>query len=809
LILVACLLLAAPGGDARCEEVVLQQGVSPAGYAGCRDTTLVDPGGRKPADRARDGVLQLAGTRNRLLIRFELPPALKGKRIDSAELRLFFPRIDGFKTTHVEFICARVLRDWNERADWIRRGTGGTWDDAGGSYDTTTDFHNGRPKGAMDSESFFAAPQKYWVPPTWLPHYVPKGGRWVAFDVTPAAAGWLKGDLANHGLCVVGIPVPDKRFKNNARSLIPGAEYEKDRALRPKLVIRLAGRGPGYRAAMLTPLRRYSERSPRYRYRGGDVSAYELGLARREYENFQVWVKARRADLKGLRFQWSDLVDAKTHKRIAAENLRCFRQPLVQLQSSKRLRDFWRNKRFWLPDPLLPAGAVDLRRGSGASFWFTLYAPPETPAGTYETTLRIRPANAPARKLKLTARVWDYAIPKHWNFRTMGQMIWEEVRRFYGQLTPEIRRNYIDFLLDHRFAPTEQYRDKLSPNAEDIPYCVHRGCNIIYLAGSWRGNVESLKARYETVRKLAPVHLALVYIGDETSDYAKMRGLARQVHANCPGSAAMIGGSKPRPELIGHIDIWDVSFNSNKVYGYGEEDAQDPAAVRQTIRRALDRGEDFYFYDATGDPMQDSFMGGLEGPVIAARSMFWTAWKYGFNGYELYCYNQWKRNTRGAGGKKWPEIPWHTVSWGDLNCSGMMFYPAPGGRPASSIRLELARDGIEDWESLLFLRDCLAALKAHKGAAAAKAELARRAQALLAVPDSVVRDFRTWSRDPAVLQKARDDTSALIEEIVAVAGEDACLKAAADRRAARRKLRQEMLRARRRAAVKGAEKKAD
>ena len=108
--LAAWALLPAAGGG---EEIVLQQGVSPPGYAGCMDVTITKtaaaPTGRQPT-------LALSGTANRLLLRFDLPDRLKGKPSDSAELHLYFPEISGFDITHVEFACSRMLTAWNERA---------------------------------------------------------------------------------------------------------------------------------------------------------------------------------------------------------------------------------------------------------------------------------------------------------------------------------------------------------------------------------------------------------------------------------------------------------------------------------------------------------------------------------------------------------------------------------------------------------------------------------------------------------------------------------------------------------------------
>jgi len=98
-----------------------------------------------------------------------------------------------------------------------------------------------------------------------------------------------------------------------------------------------------------------------------------------------------------------------------------------------------------------------------------------------------------------------------------------DIGRVHGKITPELKRRYIDFLLDHRFNPTEQYADKLSPDAQDIPYCFERGGNTIYLSGNFTGNVEALRGRYDAVKQLGLIDHALVYIGDETKDWNQMR----------------------------------------------------------------------------------------------------------------------------------------------------------------------------------------------------------------------------------------------------------------------------------------------
>lgn len=792
-----CWLVAISAG----EEIVLQQGISPAGYAGCTDTTLMPEKADAEKAHGAEPALRLRGVANRLLVRFELPGALKGRRIDSAELMLFVPAVAD-NHYYAEFICARVLTVWDDQATWTRATVETKWGRPGGDFDQSTDYANGRPAGAMDSESFFASPKRSWLPPEHIAFDVPTGGRWVGFDVTPAVEAWLSGKAANRGVCITGVNIQRKNTAQYAAAEIPSAEYEKDSTLRPKLIIHTSGDGPGYLVGAAHSMRRLCDRSPRYKYRGGDAGEYSISAARNEYECFQLVVKPLRRALKAVRFDWTDLTDARTGKTIPRGRLACSIPRTVKLTWTWYTRDYYR-KAHDVPDPLLPAEPVELPRGQAQPFWFELHVPADAAAGSYVGTIRVLPANAPPRKLKLTVRVWNYAIPKQWNFHTMGQMIWREVRRYHGRISPELRRKYVDFLIDHRYSPTRQYANNLSPEAEDIAHYVARGGNTIYLSGNYKGDLQQVKQRYETVRKIlgekAEQVICIVYIGDEVTRIGDLQKLCRKadlVHAELPGAMVMIGGSYPHAELIGYLDIFDPKLATAEVAArtapgrllYKMDDGKAAA-----VRPARARGEEVYFY---GDlpPLADGLHGGLECPVIGTRLMMWQAWKFALNGHELYCYNIWEQNAVGKDGKKWPEIPWNAESFRNRNAGGMMFYPGP----VSSIRLKNARDGIEDWESFQVLADCAAALTRIRASTAVP--LLARARTMLAVPGNVTRGFTRWTRDGEVVLAERSKLSALIERCIAVIGRDGYEKAAAARRTAETQRRINMLRERTRQA---------
>ena len=376
-------------------------------------------------------------------------------------------------------------------------------------------------------------------------------------------------------------------------------------------------------------------------------------------------------------------------------------------------------------------------------------------------------------------------MPAKWNFRTMGQTCWDYIHRNYKPFTPEIKRRYVDFLLDHRFNPTEQYADKLSPDLEDIPYCFQRGANTIYLSGNCtlKSDLDKLKERYQAVKKLGLIDRALVYIGDETKDWAEMRRRSDRIRRVCPELMIMIGGSFPRKELDGIIDIFDpqIDRKSNAVYSLPAEQMAPLIATSQA------RGEQFFWYVAAG-PMLPCPNVQMEDPLVASRLLFWMTWKFGVTGFEYYCYNIWKYNEPGKDGKAWPERRFSPRGWGDTNGDGMLFYPGPEG-PFSSVRLENIRDGIEDWESHYVLRDyadALAARAAKDPAAKAAAEpLLARAKAVLKVPDELCpMNFTDWSWDPQVLLKAHRELGETVEALAKAVPEAEMLAVRAARQAA-------------------------
>ncbi len=552
---------------------------------------------------------------------------------------------------------------------------------------------------------------------------------------------------------------------------------------------------------------------------GGELTgAVRLRSARHQYESFQAVVMPFTKDLKRVNVSFSDLTQPKGKGVIPAGNCTWRLQPYVQLKPSFHYPGY-----DWLapkPDPLLPGEPFDLPAVRYKPLWITIYTPPDVPAGEYQGTMTVSPANAPPADLKIRLRVWDYNIPLRGVFRGQTNFNMGNVERFYKRkMTRPWRRQWYDFILKYRFSPTAQYHTGLDPDPEDLAFCKARGCNLwLFGNGSFRRGIRQADIRRELAlaEKAGVLDDTLAYIGDEPGPhrFKQMADLANAVHVKFPGLKVMIGGSRPRKELVGYVDVWDPTMNYGGTYGF------DP----KEIRDAYARGEQVMWYVAASPwhPYPNVQMGD---PLYASRIIFWVTWKYRITGFEYYYWNLWADNMKTQ--PRWPKSPWDTHSFkskfNPYNGDGMLCYPGPGGQPAASVRLENIRDGIQDWETLWLLETATEALaeqikagriKPHQGVSVgtekmltSPARLVDRARAAVDVDNSFCENPIKWTLDPKGLLARRNQAGQLIEAILKIIGKDAFEAFRTKKIAARKALEAKRLEQNRQKALKETAKK--
>ncbi len=258
---------------------------------------------------------------------------------------------------------------------------------------------------------------------------------------------------------------------------------------------------------------------------------------------------------------------------------------------------------------------------------------------------------------------------------------------------------------------------------------------------------------------------AYIYWFDEPgpNDYPHVLKGFLKVKNAAPDIPRMIT-EKPVAGLIGGPNIWCPVSPKLK---FEETEA----------RRAL--GERIWWYVCTlpKAPFITEF---TDHAAVELRAWLWQTWKYTIEGVLVWQTNLWTTNCAypdrlqnpyedpmawmsGYGTKPGQKRPWG-------NGDGRFMYPpedATGYQentildgPVDSIRWEMLRDGIEDYEYFVILRNAL-----KQGAASLTAQEQTAYSELLTVPADITTDLKHFTKDPAPIEKQRERIARAIERL--------------------------------------------
>jgi len=409
----------------------------------------------------------------------------------------------------------------------------------------------------------------------------------------------------------------------------------------------------------------------------------------------------------------------------------------------------------WLPDPLLPLDApFDVAAGAYQPVWLRLQAVEGMAAGVYRGEVTVEADGCPAVRVPLRVTVWDFTLPATQHFTlsipTWGGQ-WEAM--YPGSVTPERWREYLDLLLDYRVSPFP-----LDEKTE-LDHCYFRGQRefclhcfpVDYVPEDTTRKMGDLAAMWQG-KAFGTEAIPYVLLGDEAPPqyYGNIREQGRLVREAAPGirrqftispETAKQGFDYACEQLVGAADI--AILGAANCYSTHEQSAQ-----------LRDAGFSLWWYYVASHYYIPER--GLE-----ARQIFWRHWKYRVPGQLHWGASYWGDvNIAGKDGKKWPEVPW------DSGCSrsgdGYLVYPAAGGTGVwPSVRLELLRDGVEDYEYFHLLRSLVEGRVPGSQEEAAVLAESRR---LLEPDDSLVKSYKEYSPRPGAYRSYR---SKLARAIVA------------------------------------------
>lgn len=260
---------------------------------------------------------------------------------------------------------------------------------------------------------------------------------------------------------------------------------------------------------------------------------------------------------------------------------------------------------------------------------------------------------------------------------------------------------------------------------------------------------------------------AYVYWFDEPDpkDYDFVMNGFRKIREAAPGIPRMLT-EQVEPELIGGPTLWCPISDA-----FDMEDAE--------VRRA--EGEKFWWYVCTWPtaPYCGLF---IDHPGTALRVWLWQTWQRKIDGILIWQSNYWTSNTAFPDEPQNPyadPMGWTTgygtppgvkLPWG--NGDGRFMYPpeaaADGSQseavlagPVDSIRWEMLRDGVEDYEYLAILRGLLE----DSGTEAIGETELNEYRGLLEVPDAITASMTNFTLDPAPIEARRNAIARAIERL--------------------------------------------
>lgn len=549
------------------------------------------------------------------------------------------------------------------------------------------------------------------------------------------------------------------------------------------------------------------------------ASAVRVATAANEAEAVQIVVTPRAALADARVSVASDLTcGAAVLSASAVEVLRVGYVPVRQPTDAAGCRGLW-------PDPLPPQTSVcPVDAGANQPFWIRVKPPKGTTPGVYAGSLAVTTKTAAGatqtQSVPFEVEVFGFTLPDRMTCETAFGFSTGRALRYHG-LTNDVQRRavvdkYLAALSAHHISPYNPapfahwtvtwkgWQKGGDPQAAEPVFdwtawdaavekafsTYHFNTICLPIEGLGGGTYESrrepsllgvpatdpaydiLMGKYlrgieSHLREKGWLDKAYVYWFDEPEpkDYAFVMNGFKTLKKHAPGLRRMLT-EEAVEELAGGPNLW-VPLTPN-LHVAGEQ------AARQ-------RGDAFWWYVCCGPkaPYVTEF---IDHPGVEMRLWLWQTWGADVAGVLIWETVFWTSATaypealqnpyadamswvEGAGLPSGAKRPWG-------NGDGRLLYPpeaAASGRPAApvlagpvdSYRLELLRDGIEDYEYFAMLKRALAAAKDLT-----PAERAAYA-ALLAVPSGVSVSLTEFATDPAALEAHRLKLARALERLCA------------------------------------------
>lgn len=436
----------------------------------------------------------------------------------------------------------------------------------------------------------------------------------------------------------------------------------------------------------------------------------EISCARNEWESFQIVIVPRN-DFTQCSIKFSDLLMKQDGDVIPKHLFSYYKVGYVKVNQPSNADGIVGLH----PDYLEPDSVFSLSKQINNPIWINLFIPSYINPGVYTGEIILTLQNNYSIHIPIKVNVWNFTLPEGNHILVRSNFWLSLIRRYDHRKEGKILKDYYSNLRAHRInvlrnipLRTEYKQGKLICHFAEFDKKVKKlfedyGFDAITVgpflgdASGWRhrrkwmgidpGTNKFWDLLKQYCRQLE-THLKnrgwlekcwLQYWDEprpDDSGYDKIIQIARVIKKTAPHLKIFMT-VKLSPELFGLIDIWCIPFNKQS---YDETE----------IHKRQSAGEMIFVYH--NDPYIDT-------PLIDKRLYAWRYWKAGIDGvYSWWNLTYWKENpyyktNMSQSGPDGKEV---SLKAGD----GILLYPNPefSGPPVNSLRWEIFRQGLEDYE---------------------------------------------------------------------------------------------------------------
>ncbi len=478
--------------------------------------------------------------------------------------------------------------------------------------------------------------------------------------------------------------------------------------------------------------------------------AVHLTLARNERESFQLALRPT-ADMKHVQVQWSELTHAEGLGQIPASDVACYVENYLDVRVPSH---FEGPTGFW-PDLLQPYAPFPVRAGLTTPLWFTVYARPETPPGTYSGRIEISGDGLEPTELTVEVKVRGFVLPARAALKTDFSVDKETALsgvRFASTGvaaaappdTGQLLRAYLDNAFEHRVT----LRDPSMFPKEDAALSVleqRLAQDTLSRATTVAVPPPFLDApdRLARLRALCqgPTTLPTLFVplaeNPEESAWSALLDSTQRWKNDAPWLPLMTTTRGLRPFLAQTVGIWGVHLPV-----FDTPSGED-------LRAAIQQGKEVWgeLGPLPPRPYANFF---LDSEGIDHRVLFWQLWGLGVRGLHYPSINAVPEGNNPL---------YSLLDTVPVNGDCMLVYPGPTG-PLNSVRWEIIRDGIEDYDYLALLRDRRRKLIERGG----QENAVKRLDNVFDLK-SVFTSLSQFDHSPSALLAKREQIGAMIDEV--------------------------------------------